>query len=118
MVLVEEDAVVVHATGVTPTTGMLAVLPDTTVTGADVASLLPVLLEPRRHFLSSAPLSLPHYLFQGFIIGNILTPLSRFLLMMRKWEMNMLVTCMFIHMPHMVMLMDQLCPLRVQLHLK
>lgn len=49
MVLVEEDAVVVHASGITTTTRMLAVLSDTTVTGADVAPLLPVLLEPGRH---------------------------------------------------------------------
>ena len=49
MVLVEEDPVVVHASGVTATAGMLAVLADTPVTGADVAPFLAVLLEPRRH---------------------------------------------------------------------
>jgi hypothetical protein len=51
MVLVEEDSVMVHSSGVTSTSGMLSVLSDTTVTGADMASLLPVLLESRRHFV-------------------------------------------------------------------
>ena len=51
MVLVEEDPVVVHSSGVTTTSGMLSVLSDTTMSGADVATLLPVLLESRRHFL-------------------------------------------------------------------
>lgn len=41
--LVEEDAVVVLATGVTASTGMLPVLPDTSVTGGDVPPLLAVL---------------------------------------------------------------------------
>jgi len=58
VVLVEEDTVVVHTSGVTSTSGMLAVFSDTTMAGADVASLLPVLLEPRRHFLSLGFLSL------------------------------------------------------------
>lgn len=57
MVLVEEDTVVMHATGVTATSGMLAVLSDTAVSGADVTSLLPVLLEPGRHFLFRSSLS-------------------------------------------------------------
>jgi hypothetical protein len=33
---------------------MLSVLSDTTVTGADMASLLPVLLESRRHFVEAS----------------------------------------------------------------
>ncbi|KAL7134928.1 hypothetical protein ABFS83_11G058300 [Erythranthe nasuta] len=49
MVLVEEDAVVVHTSGVSSASGMLAVLADTTVSGADVASLLPVLPQAGRH---------------------------------------------------------------------
>lgn len=49
MVLVEEDAVVVHASGVSATAGMLAVLSDTAVPGADVAALLAVLLQPCCH---------------------------------------------------------------------
>ncbi|KAL8037767.1 hypothetical protein ABFS82_11G059700 [Erythranthe guttata] len=49
MVLVEEDAVVVHASGVSSASGMLAVLSDTAVSGADVASLLPVLPQAGRH---------------------------------------------------------------------
>ena len=53
MVLVEEDPVVVHSSGVTTTSGMLSVLSDTTVSGADVTTLLPVLLESRRHFRRS-----------------------------------------------------------------
>ncbi|KAK2989739.1 hypothetical protein RJ640_030232 [Escallonia rubra] len=52
MVLVEEDAVVVHTTGVSPPARMLAVLPDTAVPCGDVAALLPVLLEAGRHLLS------------------------------------------------------------------
>jgi hypothetical protein len=39
MVLVEVDAVVVLATSVTATTGVLPVLANATVTGADVSSL-------------------------------------------------------------------------------
>lgn len=38
MVLVEVGAVVVLTTGHTPTTGMLAVLSDTTVTGRDMTA--------------------------------------------------------------------------------
>ena len=43
MVLVHHDAVVVLATGVTAAAGMLAVLADTAMAGADVAALLAVL---------------------------------------------------------------------------
>jgi hypothetical protein len=49
MVLVEEDTVVMHTSGVTTTSGMLSVFSDTTVSGADVAVLLPVLLESGCH---------------------------------------------------------------------
>ena len=49
MVLVEEDPVVVHTSGVTPTSGMLSVLSDTAMAGADVSPLLPVLLETSSH---------------------------------------------------------------------
>ncbi|CAN0929368.1 hypothetical protein LINGRAHAP2_LOCUS37028, partial [Linum grandiflorum] len=49
MVLVEEDPVVVHASGVTSASGMLAVLSDTSVSGADVTPLLAVLLQSGRH---------------------------------------------------------------------
>lgn len=45
VVLVEVDAVVVLATGVTATTWVLAVLAHTTVAGRDVSALLAVLLE-------------------------------------------------------------------------
>ncbi|KAF3783033.1 hypothetical protein EJ110_NYTH32983 [Nymphaea thermarum] len=51
VVLVEEDPVVVEATSITATTGVLPVLADTSVTGANMTSLLPVLLEPGRHLL-------------------------------------------------------------------
>ena len=44
MVLVDVGAVVVLATGHTTTTGMLAVLADTTLTGRDVAAAVRVLL--------------------------------------------------------------------------
>lgn len=44
MVFVEVDAVMVHATSVTATSGMLAVLADTTMTVADVTTQLPGLL--------------------------------------------------------------------------
>jgi len=44
MVFVEVDAVVVHATSVTATSGMLAVLADTAVTVADMTTQLPGLL--------------------------------------------------------------------------
>ncbi|CAL9016120.1 unnamed protein product [Prunus brigantina] len=50
VVLVEQDPVVVHASGISTTTGMLPVLPDSAVAGADVASLLPILLQTGRHF--------------------------------------------------------------------
>lgn len=50
MVLVEEDSVVVHTSGVTSTPRMLPVLSYTAVAGAHVASLLAVLLEAGRHF--------------------------------------------------------------------
>ncbi|KHG21077.1 hypothetical protein F383_04494 [Gossypium arboreum] len=50
MVLVEEDPVVVHASSVTATPGVLPMLPDTTVTGAHMAALLAVLLEAGCHF--------------------------------------------------------------------
>lgn len=46
--LVEEDTVVVLATGVTATAGMLPVLPDTPVAGGHVPPLLAVLGETRR----------------------------------------------------------------------
>lgn len=49
MVLVEEDPMVVHTSGVSATAWMLAVLADTPMPGADVATLLAILLEPRRH---------------------------------------------------------------------
>jgi len=59
MVLVEEDAVVVHATGVTATSRVLPVLADTAVPGGHVAALLAVLLEARRHRRRRSP---PTYL--------------------------------------------------------
>ena len=46
--LVEKDAVVVLATGVTTPTGMFPVLPDTPVASRDVPPLLAVLRETRR----------------------------------------------------------------------
>lgn len=49
MVLVEQDPVVMHATGVSPAAGVLTVLSDTAMTGAHVAALLAVLLESGRH---------------------------------------------------------------------
>lgn len=49
MVLVEKDAVVVHASGVPAPAGMLSVLPYAAVPGTHVAALLPVLLESSRH---------------------------------------------------------------------
>lgn len=49
MVLVEQDTVMVHTSGVTTTSRMLAVLADTSMTGTHVTSLLPVLLQPGRH---------------------------------------------------------------------
>ncbi|KAK2983338.1 hypothetical protein RJ640_016076 [Escallonia rubra] len=49
VILVEENAVVVHATGVSAPAGMLTVLADTAVAGGDVAPLLPVLLQAGRH---------------------------------------------------------------------
>jgi hypothetical protein len=55
MVLVEEDAVVVHASGVTATSRMLAVLAHTPVPGGHMAALLAVLLEARRHGRRCSP---------------------------------------------------------------
>jgi hypothetical protein len=49
MVLVEENAVVVHTSGVTAPSRMLAVLADAPVASTDMASLLAVLLEAGRH---------------------------------------------------------------------
>ena len=49
MVLVEEDTVVVHTSGVTSTARMLPVLSDTSMAGADVAALLSVLFETGSH---------------------------------------------------------------------
>uniref|UniRef100_A0A7N0T5V7 Uncharacterized protein n=1 Tax=Kalanchoe fedtschenkoi TaxID=63787 RepID=A0A7N0T5V7_KALFE len=51
MVLVEEDAVVVHASSVTAPSGMLTVLADTAVAGADVAALLTVLPKAGGHWV-------------------------------------------------------------------
>ena len=47
VILVEVDAVVVLASGITSTTWMLAVLTHSTVPGAHVAALLAVLLQSR-----------------------------------------------------------------------
>lgn len=44
MVFVKVDSVMVHATSVTATTGVLPVLPDTSVTMTHVSSQLPGLL--------------------------------------------------------------------------
>lgn len=49
MVLVKEDPMVVHTSGVSATAWMLSVLADTPMPGTDVATLLAILLEPRRH---------------------------------------------------------------------
>lgn len=51
VVFVEEDPVVVHPSSVSAASGMLSVLPDSTMASAHVAPLLPVLLESGRHFL-------------------------------------------------------------------
>ena len=48
MILVEKDPMVVLASGITASTGMLAVLANTTVACADVTALLTVLLEACR----------------------------------------------------------------------
>ena len=60
MVLVEEDAVMVHSSGVSAATGMFSVFSDAAVPGAHVAALLPVLLQSGRHLLSLS-LSLIRY---------------------------------------------------------
>ena len=49
VVLVEKDAVVMHTSSISATTGVLPVLADPAMAGADVPSLLPVLLEPGCH---------------------------------------------------------------------
>lgn len=49
VILIEENPVVVHTSGVSPTTRMLSVFADSTMAGANVSSLLPVLLETSRH---------------------------------------------------------------------
>jgi hypothetical protein len=46
--------VVVLTTGKTTTTGVLAVLADTSVTGRDVATVFTSVAEPGRHFLEGA----------------------------------------------------------------
>ena len=52
---VQHDApVVVLTTSETTTSGVLAVLSDTTVTGRDVAAVLAGLREAGRHFLNNA----------------------------------------------------------------
>ena len=55
VVLVEEDAVVVHASGVTATSRVLPVLADAAVPRRHVTALLPVLLQARRHRRRSTP---------------------------------------------------------------
>lgn len=50
VVLVEEDSVVVHPSGVTSTPRVLTVLSDAAVPSAHMASLLAVLLEAGCHF--------------------------------------------------------------------
>jgi len=50
MVFVEEDPVVVHASCISTTSGMLPVLSNPTMTCAHVTSLLPILLEACSHF--------------------------------------------------------------------
>lgn len=60
MVLVKEDAVVVHTSGVSPTSRMLPVLTDTAVTSTHMPALLPVLLETGRHALAPLPLAASH----------------------------------------------------------
>jgi hypothetical protein len=57
VVLVKEDSVVVHTSGVTSTPRVLPVLSDSAMTSANVASLLAVLLEAGRHFDSLRELS-------------------------------------------------------------
>ena len=54
MVLVKQDSVVVHATGVTTTSWVLTVLSDTTVPSAHVTALLAVLLEASCHLRISS----------------------------------------------------------------
>lgn len=51
MVLIEQDTVVVLASGVTTTSGMLTVLSNATVTGRDVSSVLTGLLQLGGHSL-------------------------------------------------------------------
>ena len=48
MVLVKHNPVVVLSSGVTASSGVVAVLPDTTMTGGDVSPLLPVFAEAGR----------------------------------------------------------------------
>jgi hypothetical protein len=47
--LIHEDAVMVLTTSVTTSTGVGSVLTNTTVTGTDVSSLLPVVVKSGRH---------------------------------------------------------------------
>jgi hypothetical protein len=54
MILIKEDSVMVHFSGVISISGMLYVLFDTTVTGTDMDSLPPVLLEVRRHLVQAS----------------------------------------------------------------
>lgn len=51
VVLVEEYPVVVHSSGISASSGVLTVFPDAAVPGADVAPVLPGLLEASRHFM-------------------------------------------------------------------
>lgn len=50
VILVEEDAVVVHSSGVSSASRVLSVFADSAVAGAYVAALLPVFLEAGCHF--------------------------------------------------------------------
>lgn len=50
MILVEEDAMVVHTSGVASSSRMLTVFADSAVAGAYVAALLAVFLEAGCHF--------------------------------------------------------------------
>lgn len=76
--LVHQDSVVVLTTSITATSGMLSVFSDTTMTRANVSSLLPVFaqtrwLSPRgsEHSLSRIKRSLAHHF--GLCFGHTLS---------------------------------------------
>ncbi|KAG6709836.1 hypothetical protein I3842_06G152300 [Carya illinoinensis] len=99
MVFVEEDAVVGHPSGVSPTSSVLPVLTDTAVPITDVLAILLVLLEMGRPVISSLPIvsSLDWLRVSGDALNALKNSLDDPIGVLQSWDATLVNPCTWFH---------------------